>query len=392
MRGRLQLRVIAGAAGLTALLVAGTRAQDVSQPEQVFRVTSELVQFDALFVDAQGRPVTDIRKEDVTVRQDARPVPLRDLRFVPRLAAAARPAAASAATPSRPSTPPAAAAGPPSDVGVEPCIFLIDDLAMSPDGFDRVKVGLRALFEQELPPGVEVGLLRTGELGNPKTQLTGDHAALQRTVAGMRYRVNRWRGGIVSRSGAHGASSGGGDRVFLEGTLGSLNSLLLNLKPLPGRKVVVLLSEYVALIANDADVRPGGPGTRGSVLGDVRYDGVGGRFRRLGHVAANAGVTVHAIDVSGVFAANGTFRAQMTEGLHAVADELGGLYFGARNDMQDLLARLMTVEQGYYVLAYVPPDGTFDDRGKARFVPLHVDVTRPGVRVRTRAGFFTRRH
>ena len=38
----------------------------------------------------------------------------------------------------------------------EPWIFLIDDLAMSPDAFDRVKVGLRMLFAQELPPGVEV--------------------------------------------------------------------------------------------------------------------------------------------------------------------------------------------------------------------------------------------
>lgn len=80
-------------------------------------------------------------------------------------------------------------------------------------------------------------------------------------------------------------------------------------------------------------------------------------------------VTVHAVDVSGVFSVSGATassaaRAQLTEGLHAVADELGGLHFGARNDVQDLLAKLMHVEQGDYVLAYVPPDGTFEDRGK----------------------------
>jgi VWFA-related protein len=375
--------------GSFVLLAVGVRAQDVSGPAG-FRATAEIVQFDALFLDGEGRPVTDIRKDEVTVRQGGTPVPLRDLRFQVRPPAVAPP---TALAPSPPSSPPdASAAQAPADVDVdvEPWIFLIDDLAMSPDAFDRMKVGLRMLFEQDLPAGVEVGLLRTGELGNPKTQLTADRAALHRAVSQMRYRINRWRSGVVSRSGAHGAGNANGDRVFLEGTLGSLNSLIVNLKSLPGRKVVVLLSEYLTLRANDPDVEPGAPGSPGSVLDKSRYNDVGGRLRRLGHVAAASGVTVHAVNVLGVVSIRGVGRAELNEGLHAVADELGGVYFRASNDVQDLLARLMTVEQGYYVLAYVPPDGTFDDRGKARFVPVTVSVARPGVTVRTRQGFFTR--
>lgn len=120
------------------------------------------------------------------------------------------------------------------------------------------------------------------------------------------------------------------------------------------------------------------------------YGGIAGRFRRLGTVAADAGVTVHAVSVRGVTSQSAFATATLMEGLHMVADELGGLYFGARNDVQGLLARLMTVERGYYVLAYVPPDGTFEERDKARFVPVTVAVSRPGVTVRTRAGFFTR--
>ncbi|BCS34375.1 hypothetical protein TBR22_A36050 [Luteitalea sp. TBR-22] len=350
------------------------------------------MQFDAIFVDRDGRAVTDIRKEEVTVRQAGTPVPLRDLRFQTRLTAAAPPAAPAAAT-AIPSPSPSEAPAAPAPVLVdgEPWIFLIDDLAMSPDAFDRVKVGLRALFSKELPPGVEVGLLRTGELGNPTTRLTADRSTLLSSVAGMRYKVNRWRGGVVSRSGAHGASNGSGDRVFLEGTLGSLNSLIVNLKPLPGRKVVVLLSEYLTLRVNDRDVEPGGgSGTWWGVLEGMRYNDVAARFRRLGQVAAASGVTVHAVNVLGVVSVSGGGRVELNEGLHAAADQLGGLYFRASNDVADLLSRLMTVEQGYYVLAYVPPDGTFDDRGRARFVPVSVSVSRPGVTVRTRQGFFTR--
>jgi VWFA-related protein len=377
-------------AGSVVLLAVGVRAQDVTGPAG-FRATAEIVQFDALFLDGEGRPVTDIRKEEVRVRQGGTPVPLRDLRFQPRPAAVAPPAASTAATASPPASSfKASTAQASAAVEVEPWIFLIDDLAMSPDAFDRMKVGLRMLFEQELPAGVEVGLLRTGDLGNPKTRLTADRAALQRAVSEMRYKVNRWRGGVVSRSGAHGAGSGRGDRVFLEGTLGSLNSLVVNLRALPRRKVIVLLSEYLTLRANDPDVQPGAPGSPGGVLDDLRYNDVGGRLRRLGHVAAASGVTVHAVNVLGVVSINGGGRAELNEGLHAVADELGGVYLRASNDVQDLLARLMTVEQGYYMLAYVPPDGTFDDRARTRFVPVSVSVSRPGVTVRTRQGFFTR--
>ena len=371
--------------GSFVLLAVGTRAQDVSGPTG-FRATAEIVQFDALFLNGEGRPVTDIRKEEVTVRQGGTPVPLRDLRVQVRPPAVAPPTALAASPPSSPSD--ATAAQAPADVDVEPWIFLIDDLAMSPDAFERTKIGLRMLFEQDLPAGVEVGLLRTGELGSPKTPLTADRAALHRAVSQMRYKVNRWRGGVVSRSGALGAGSGSGDRVFLEGTLGSLNSLILHLRPLPGRKVVVLLSEFVALTANDFDVEPGAMGRIATGAG--QYAGVAGRFKRLGYVAAASGVTVHAVNVLGAVSISGGGRAELNEGLHAVADELGGVYFRASNDVQDRLAHLMTVEQGHYVLAYVPPDGTFDDRAKTRFVPVSVSVSRHGVTVRTRQGFFTR--
>jgi hypothetical protein len=37
----------------------------------------------------------------------------------------------------------------------------------------------------------------------------------------------------------------------------------------------------------------------------------------------------------------------------------------------------------------VPPDGTFAGARTTRFVPLIVKVSRPGVTVRTRSGFYT---
>lgn len=366
------LLLISALAGVNSILAA--ERQSDARPQGVFRVTSELVQFDALFLDDEGHPVMDVRKTEVTVTQSGRVVPLADLRFERRPMAA--PAGLVGQTASR-------AAG---TIEPEPWIFLIDDLAMSPDAFVRAKEGLQTFLQQELPSSVQVGVLRTGELGHRTTQLSADRAGLLRAVTDMRYRNNRWRGGLTSRSGATGAGTAGKDRVFLEGTLGSLNSLLLNLRQLPGRKIVVVMSELVALTASEANHAPGGL----NIVPTVEYANVADRLRRLGRLAAEAGVTVHSIDLAGVNNLASKEQATLTEGLHAVADELGGVYFGKSNDVGDLLARLVATEQGQYILAYVPPIGTFEDRGTVRFVPITVEVSRPGVTVRTRSGFFTR--
>jgi len=207
----------------------------------VFRVTSDLVQFDALFLDAHGRPLADVRMDEVTVSQDGRTVGLADLRFVPRGSHMAEAPFG------------AASSDPRVTDDIESWIFVIDDLAMSPDAFTRVKNGLRAQLREASVANIQIGILRTGELGHRTTQLSNSRDALLRTIDAMRYRPNRWRGGVMSRSGATGAGHGSGDRVFLEGTLGSLNSLLISLRQLTGRKVVVVVSQLLALTASDAD-------------------------------------------------------------------------------------------------------------------------------------------
>lgn len=235
---------------VSSVLAAGPMLvplQSSPQPTQTFRITSELVQLDALFLGERGHPVPDIRKEEVSLRQQGVAVARVDLRYQPRRSVVAADGLGAGD--------PLALA---SADATESWVSLIDDLAMSPDGFARAQSGLQAMLQQELPPGIEFGVLRTGELGHRTTPLSGDRAG-----------------------------TAGKDRVCLEGTLGSL-------------------------------------------------------------------------------------------------------YFGRSNEIAALLARLVVAEQGHYLMTHAPPDGTFDDRGKARFVPVTVSVSRPNVTVRTRSGFFTR--
>lgn len=333
-------------------------------PEQiplVFRVTTEVVQFDATVIDADGRPVTTLQREDFVVLQDGKPVELTDVTFVDRRARSA----AMARDPNR---------TPVLGVDVDPLVFLIDDMAMTPDGFHRVRRALREFVLAAVPAGVEIGILRTGEAGRRTTALTADRDELLRRIDGMRYLARSLRRGLASGSGAAGPGTKQLERTFLEGTLGSLNSLLADLRRFPGRKTVVLLSEGVAV----------DPGIQ------EWPEPVENRLNRLAQLAAEAGVTTHSVDITGVGGAAASLRHRMLlrDGLGTIAERMGGLYLAMDNDLVRPLQRIAAIESGYYVLSYVPPDGTFVRGRNAPFRKLTVRVHRDGLTVRTRAGFF----
>jgi VWFA-related protein len=329
------------------------REQPSSAPA-LFRVTTTVIQFDAQVFDRDGRSVVSLTRDSFEVLQDGVPVVLKDVTFIARRAAEARAGSTnSEATSGRP---------------VEPLVFLIDDMAMTPDGFQRVRDGLRDFVERGLSEGLEVGILRTGETGRRTTTLSGDRSVLIERIGGMRYLARSFRRGLASGSGVSGPDGRGVERPFTEGTLGSLTSLLADLRRLPGRKVVVLLSQGVALDLGGENA--------GTSLED--------RMNRLGQLGALAGVTTHCIDVAGV---QGEFTG-LKEGLVSIAEKLGGRYFDGGNELTAAFKRLSAMEEGYYLLSYEPPPGTFVLKQPPPFRKLTVRVRGKDLDVRTRRGFF----
>lgn len=357
---RLLTILVWAAALMTAQGLADTTRSrppgEQSSPAQVlFRVTTTLVHFDAQVFDRDGRPVVSLTRDSFEVLQDGVPVILKDVTFIARPVLRANAALSIGEV---------AASQP-----VEPLVFLIDDMAMTPAGFQRVRNGLRGFVERGLPAGVEVGILRTGETGWRTTTLTADRGVLLTRISAMRYLVRSFRSGLASGSGATGPDGGGIDRPFTEGTLGSLTSLLRDLRRLPGRKVVVLLSQGVAL-----DM--GGGENAGASVED--------RMNRLGQLGALAGVTTHCIDVAGV---HGELIG-LKDGLVSIPERLGGRYLDGGNELTAAFGRLTAMEEGYYLLSYEPPPGTFVQKQPPPFRRLTVRVRGQGLDVRTRRGFF----
>ena len=77
------------------------------------------------------------------------------------------------------------------------------------------------------------------------------------------------------------------------------------------------------------------------------------------------------------------------QGLGALADATGGLFFRNTNDIGGALSRALADQHGYYLLGYVPDRSTFADRSP-RFHSLRIRVKRPGLLVRSRRGFLGR--
>ena len=70
--------------------------------------------------------------------------------------------------------------------------------------------------------------------------------------------------------------------------------------------------------------------------------------------------------------------------LEHVAEDTGGLAIRNTNDLAGGLARVIDELREYYEVVYTPPNPVPD----GRFRRIRATVTRPGVRVRTRAGYF----
>jgi VWFA-related protein len=137
-------------------------------------------------------------------------------------------------------------------------------------------------------------------------------------------------------------------------------------------------------------------------------DDVLGAWRRLADFAARASVVIHAIDPRGLVTGglnaehripDATAPGRLAEAglasrvalyhsqgtLQQLADATGGLALLDRNDMGSAVLSILEDLAGYYLIGYEPSSETFEGGG---YHDVDVRVKRPGLKVRSRSGFF----
>ena len=369
------------------------QSQPPDQSEPVIRISVNLVQLDAVVTDGKGRQVTDLRPEDFEVLQDGKPQAITNLSYI-RLAQNESVASAPAAG--------KAPLVPPVPVNLRPeqvrrtIALVVDDLGMSFESIARLRQALKTFVDEEMQPGDLIAIIRSGAGIGALQAFTADKQILHAAIDHVRF--SGFGRAIIGQYPSYGGDPGGASRasaaeqeLFAVGTLGAVRYVIRGLRQLPGRKSVVLFSERLPLITSTGDSQ---------VL-----DGV----RRLVDAANRAAAVIYTIDPAGLqtfqlSAADGRGRSPRQlaaiprrrtqaqwigqEGLEFLADQTGGFFVYNDNDILGGIGRVLEDQAGYYLVGYRPAPGTFDPQtGQRLFHSVKVRVRRPGLTVRSRAGF-----
>jgi VWFA-related protein len=442
-------RPLSLAVAVCLLLSAPARArQQPRQPapeqdEEVVRITSELVQTDVAVFDKRGRFVDDLRPEQFELQVNGRTQPVT---FFERVRAGSRSeeaqlSAAGMRAPS-PERSPDKPAEPNRNVSAEPAgrliFFFVDDLHLSAASIGRARTALQHYVEHSMNANDRVAIVSaSGQIGFLQ-QLTDHRAVLRAAINRLGYKgttdayggktqISEYAASQVLDSGNRelyayllestkieqqmGPGSRRGDhtlaasysavphlrnrlrqvrqqgRMATDGTLNSLQSLMLSAGGLPGRKLVFFLSDGFVLNERDA--------------------GANKTLRGVAETAARAGVVVYTMNLhetnfgpgSSVDASTNDYIdlsarrvgvafgeiSSRREPLQLIADQTGGRAVFNSSSIDETVRQALRETADYYLLAWRPDSPELREQG-AR---LKVSVKgHPEWRVRLRAASF----
>lgn len=405
---------------LIACPLYGQSPQPTATPpgdDEVVKISTDLIQLDIAVTDGDGRPIPDLRPDEIEIYENGERQVLTDLIFVSNVqkeAVIGDPGSLPVELPQ----------GPIEPKSIHRTIALVvDDLSLSFGSTYWVRKALEKFIDEEVQPGDLVAVIRTGAGIGALQQFTTDKRMLRAAVAKVKFSMSgsapvssfqpiqatleeiknntRSRGDtrdlsdqIERQARARQEMEEIRHRTFTSGTLGALDYIIRGMRQLPGRKSIVLLSDGFSLVRRDVN----GRSFPSQSLPEIRA---------LIDRANRASVVINTLDARGVTVPGKTaeddvfgitdgnidrrvrdredFISDTRDGLRYLAKETGGVLYGLNNISAGL--RTIMRDQSYYLAAYVPDEETFDPNVR-KFNEIKVEVTRPGAVVRYRSGFF----
>jgi len=368
---------------------------DSHRPEAIFTVTSALVQVDAVVTDSKGRHITDLKPEDFQVFEDGKLQTLTHFSYVqvtperkpaPEVKAAG-PKPSSKTVPTLPPAPLAQIR--PEDVR-RTIVLMVDDLGLSFSSMAFVRWSLRKFVNDQMQPGDLVAVCRTSGGSGVLQQFTVDKRVLLSIIDGLRWNP--------VPSGAEGSA------FSTLATIMTVDYIVGALREVPGRKSIVLFSDGFASVWANADDY-GAPfafqrlvdhaNRSATVIYTMQTTGLETRQAPadLGLAANDLAPTARNINAELAKTYVGS-KKNKRENMHQqnlayVAVRTGGLAYENGNDLNWGLDRVLEDQAGYYLLGYHPPESTLQGNNGGRdFHRIQVTVTRAGLHVRSRSGFF----
>jgi VWFA-related protein len=399
--------------------------------DDVVRITTKLVQVDAVVTDKDGRQVTDLQADDFEIMENGRPQTITNFSYV-STAPATSPAEMPSPVREAVKGPTVLAARLRPEQVRRAIALVVDDLRMSSEGINVARQALRKYVDEQMQPGDLIAIIRTSAGIGALQQFTNDRQQLQAAIERVRPLTRSTRLGaftsvnVLERletqkveptmdlPGEEPTPTLGGegrpadkrrseslsefrDSLFTVGTLGALNFVVRGLRELPGRKAVMLFSDGISFYNQNSDTMD-------------RNERVLAAMRQLVDQANRASVVIYTIDTrglqpTGLTAADSTAggplgpdnsgpsgavngvnsihtdqvgqqvlgarSAELFEGqngLNYLAKETGGTTFFNQNDLNKGIRRALDDIRGYYLIGYRPDESSFDPTtGRRRF-------------------------
>lgn len=381
--------------------------------DDVVKITTKLVQLDAVVTDEKGNQVTDLTAADFEVWQDGKPQKITNFSYVNTVASNSAPVKIEKKDKNAVLPPPSAGRTP----GGRLITFVVDNCTASGSGINAAREALNKFVREQMLSGDMVAIYQTTGGSSLLQQFTSDREQLLRLVRKIVWYPNRGcltAGGPVfepirddilketEREIQEAAEDASRD-IQAVSVINVLNYIVRGLGRVGGRKVVFLLSDGIPLRTRSD--KPLGTHS-------VRTEDA---LRGLTDAANRAAVVFNTIDTRGLLNtdaieavddvsgkrnvdgenSNAEKFAQerrrllfgMQDGLNFLARETGGTFSKNQNFLDVPIGRALNLEKGYYLLAYAPDDETF--KGK-NFNQVAIKVNRPGLKVVSRAGFLGR--
>jgi VWFA-related protein len=374
--------------------------------EDVVRITTNLVQVDAVVTDNNGKTITDLRPDEVQIFEDGHSQKISNFTYVVTASGnkelGPQP---NVVDKNAPPVPPTALR---PDQVRRTIALVVDDLGLSFESTYFVRRALKDFVTKQMEAGDLVAIVRTSGGVGALQQFTSDKRQLLAAIERVKWYMGG-KTGISAFSPMVDTSQQSeemqkADRdlnefredLFSVGTLGAVNFVVRGLKELPGRKSILLISDGFRIYNLDDPTR------------NLRtLDSL----RKLIDQASRASVVIYTMNATGLQTLSLTAQDQTgqmnseqveqqlsnrrtqafesQEGLRYLADETGGMAIRNTNDLSGGIKRVMDDQKGYYLIGYRPDESTFDPRtGRRTFHKLNLKVLRPGkFKVRMRHGF-----
>lgn len=382
------------------------------------RITTNLVQVDAVITDNSGKLITDLKPEELQLFEDKRSQKITHFSYIAGDASAVPQPSKPVVRDNRmPDVPPDRLR--PEEVR-RTIALVVDDLGLSFSSTHFVRRALKQFVDQQMQPGDLVAVIRTSGGIGALQQFTSDRRQLYAAIdhvkwyPGGRSQVGAFAPIAPPTPGKFGPQVDAQNKdleesrsdLFSVGTLGAISYVVRGLTDLPGRKAVLLISDGFKISDRDP------------LSHTTSNDRTLQKLQQLIDQAGRASVVIHTINAAGLQAlslragdsladagnlpgvrtpdrAEEALRDRRNDvldlqsGLDYLADETGGMSIRNSNDLAGGIKKILA-EKGYYLIGYRPDQTTFDPRtGRRTFHHLLLKVLRPGkFNVRMRNGFY----